>query len=283
MKKKEIKKEKEIKEAKKLKIGKLEISLSVIDYVVFAILILVYVLSPKVYSVTIALYNQGTEEDFKNVQIALGTENTEERFRLYFQYYNVLHEIGHGLIYYNKGAKVPVVDEEQLANDFAVAYWKYYGEEDKVAEIEDIANYAVEHIGTHFVDGDDYMKLGRDNSTKRSFNNSFFNFNDYGWFQFSSVKHSFEEDKSLEDVLKKMGVKDFKLTEKKTLVYEKINEETSDKIVSDAVENIRSWGLKYPDATHHFNKDPNMNFSRSMVKYLGLFEVPDFIYLFTNF
>ena len=73
----------------------------------------------------------------------MGPDKTEERFRIYFQWYNVLHELGYGLIYYNNGVNIAVADEEQLVNDFVVAYWKYYGEEDKVKELEDIVNYAV--------------------------------------------------------------------------------------------------------------------------------------------
>ena len=267
------------KSKKPVKLGNLDIS-DVIVLCLVAVLAVAYLLSPRVYSVTTGLYNQSTDEDQKLVETAMGEENTEERFLLYFQYYNVIHELGHGLIYYNNGAVVPIAEEEQLVNDFAVAYWKYYGEEEKVKELEDIVNYAVTHVGTNYEKGVDYMELGKKNSTKSSFNRSFFNFEDYGWFQFSSVKHSFESDKDLETVLKEMGMEDFDLGEKKTLIYDKIDEETSTQIINDAVDNINRWGLKYPNATHHFDKNPNNNYSRSMVKFLGLFEIFDIKYIF---
>lgn len=266
--------------AKKYKIGKYEVSENVISILFIILVIIIYCFSPRYYSVTTGLYNQGTEEDQKNVETALGTENTEERFKLYFQYYNVIHELGHGLIHYNNGVKLHIVDEEQLVNDFAYAYWKYYGEEEKVKELEDIVNYAVENVGDNYKNGVDYIKLGKENSTESRFKNSFFNFNDYGWFQFSSVKHSAETNKSLEEVLKEMGFDDFKLNEKKVLTYDTIDEKTSTKIIDDAVNNINSWGLKYPKALHHFNKDPNMNYSGPVVKILGLFEFPDLMQLF---
>lgn len=66
------------------------------------------------------------------------------------------------------------------------------------------------------------MKLGKENSNGKSFNISFFNFNDYGWFQFSSVKHSFETDKSLQSVLDEMGFSNFDLKEKKNLSMMKL-------------------------------------------------------------
>lgn len=62
----------------------------------------------------------------------------KERFCLYFQYYNVLHELGRGLLRYNNGVSILIVDEEQLANDFAIAYWNYYGESFIVKRLENI-------------------------------------------------------------------------------------------------------------------------------------------------
>ena len=125
------------KEEKKFKIGKLEMSWKTFDIILTVILILSYVLSPRVYSVTTGLYNQGTEQDKIDVDTAMGPQDTEDRFNIYFKWYNVLHELGHGLLYYNNGVKIDIVDEEQLVNDFALAYWKFYGEEDKITELEE--------------------------------------------------------------------------------------------------------------------------------------------------
>lgn len=277
------KKKEEEKKSKTIKLGKLEMKKgTAIEIIICCLLIVIYIFSPRCYSVTTGLYNQSTAENQKNVETALGKKNTEERFKLYFYWYNVLHELGHGLIYYNDGVDIDVADEEQLVNDFAVAYWKYYGEAEKVAELENIADYAVRHIGTNYKDGVDYLKLAKENSNHKSFNSSFFNFNDYGWFQFSSVKHSFETNKSLQDVLKEMGFSNFDLKEEKNLIYNEINTDVSTQIINDAVDNFHEWGLKFPETTHHFSKDPNNNYSRSMVKYLGLIELPDYVFIFTS-
>ncbi len=269
------------KEKKQKNKGKTVLFSSLIIILIIIFLVLAYIYSPRVYSITTALYNQSTEEDQKNVETAMGKDNTEERFRLYFQYFNVIHELGHGLIYYNDGVKIDVADEEQLVNDFAVAYWKYYGEEEKVKELENIVNYAANNIVPNNEKGVDYLTFAKNNSIGRNFNTSFFNFNDYGWFQFSCVKHSFETNKSLEDVLKEMGFENFNIGDKRTLTYNEINEDESTKIINDAVENFKSWGLEFPKTKHHFDKNPNNNYSRSMVNYLGLFEVIDWDYVFT--
>ena len=265
------------KEKGKKKTGKV---LLIIGIILLIVIFLISALfwSPKRYSITTPYYGKGTESDMANVKNALGDSDTEGRFRLYFQWYNVVHELGHGLLMYNDGTPLNIVDEEQLVNDFAVAYWKYYGETDKVNELKDIANYAVIHVGNNYANGVDYYENAKKHTIQGlAFANDFFNFNDYGWFQFSSVKHSFDENKDLETVLKEMGFNDIKLNERKTLVYDKIDEDTSDKIINDAVNNFREWGLIMPDVIHHFDNDPNNSFSLPSIKYLGLFELADFI------
>ena len=115
----------------------------IIVIVIVVVLALAVLLSPNMYWVTTAKWTDWNETNRENVYTAMGSENTEERFRLYFQYYNVIHELGHGLIIYNKGVDIDIADEEQLVNDFAVAYWNYYGEPEKMTELYDIVCYAV--------------------------------------------------------------------------------------------------------------------------------------------
>lgn len=243
----------------------------IVIYVVSLIIVLGCIFSPNMYWVTTAKWTNWDETNTANVKSAMGEENTEERFRLYFQYYNVVHELGHGLLKYNKGVKLHVVDEEQLVNDFAVAYWNYYGEPEKMAELYDIVTYAVENVGDNYKNGVDYIELGKEHSSYNDIDNDFFNFNDYGWFQFSSVKHSIEQNKSLEEVLKEMGFKDFKLTEKTVLEHKVINEQESTRIVNEAAQNFNDWGLYFPKVYQTFDDDPNMNYSKRFKDYFGIF------------
>ena len=241
-----------------------------ITLIVLGVIAAIIILSPKMYLITTAKWTDWDETNKGYVITAMGEENTEERFRLYFQYYNVIHELGHGLLIYNNGVDIPVAEEEQLVNDFAVSYWNYYGERAKMEELYSITTYAVEHIGNNYQNGVNYMENAKKHSNHNSFDNDFFNFNDYGWFQFSSVKHSIEENKPLDQVLKEMGFKDFKLTGKKLLIHDNMNEEESTKIINEAVENFNSWGLYFPKACQTSSKDPNMNASRPFKNILGL-------------
>lgn len=243
---------------------------------VFLILVVIYLISPRVYSVTTARYGQGTKEDNRNVEVAMGTENTEERFLTYFQWYNVIHELGHGLKAYNSNLKLGHAETEQLVNDFAVAYWMYYGEEEKLELLQDIVDYATEHIEKPELGNLTYIEY----ANKHWSEDDFMAFNGYGWFQFTSTKESLKNKKSLEEVLEEMRIKDYKLTDKKLLEYPEINEEVCTQIINDAVDNIRDWGLKYYDVKHHYSNNPNSNFSGPSKMIFVFFDFVDFRYTF---
>ena len=244
---------------------------TIIVILVFLSLLLSVFLSPNIYLIKTARWTDWNESDRQNVTAAMGEEKTEERFRLYFQYYNVIHEMGHGLMRYNKGVDVSAADEEQLVNDFAVAYWNYYGEPEKMEELYDIVTYAVENIGYNYKNGVDYMEFAKKHSDYSRFHNDFFNFNDYGWFQFSSVKHSIEQNKTLEDVLKEMGFQNFRLTQKKVLKHTVTDEGESTAIINEAVVNFNEWGLYFPESHQSFSNNPNENVSRPSKKIMGIF------------
>ena len=114
------------------------------------------------------------------------------------------------------------------------------------------------------------MENAKQHSNHSDFDASFFNFNDYGWFQFSCVKHSFEQNKSLEEVLHEMGFQDVTLPEKTLLEHKVIDENESTQIINEAIENFHSWGLKFPKAHQSFSNDPNQNSSRPLKNVFGI-------------
>ena len=263
---------KKSKKLKKIKIGKLELEGTVHSFIALGILIvltIIYFLSSNAFLITTARYGKGSEIDNNKVKIALGNENTEEKFNLYFQWYNVIHELGHGILMYNSDVKLSNVEEEQLVNDFAVAYWLYYGEEDKINELCKIVEYAVNNIKSDAEDGVTYKEFAERNWNK----SSFMTFNNYGWFQYSCVKESLNNKKTLDIVLKEMGIENINLPAPEILEYPVINEEVSTQIINDAVNNFHKWGLKFPNAYQSFSDDPNANYSRNMKNFLGIYNL----------
>lgn len=96
----------------------------------------VYILAPKAYSVTTARYNAGTKKQNEEVLNALGSDHTEE---------------------------------EQLVNDFAVAYWMMYGEEDKLERMEEITSHAINSIESDAKEGQNYMDFAKERWGKSGF------------------------------------------------------------------------------------------------------------------
>lgn len=241
-----------------------------IPLIIILVSYIIFKSQPDVYAVTTARYGNFTRENEQNVITSMGDESTEENFRIYFQWYNVVHELGHGMLIYNSDIKISRADEEQLVNDFAVAYWKTYGEEEKVEKLRNIAAYASEHVKSS-ANGENYLDYGRNHWD----DDDFLTFNNYGWFQFSSVTNSFNDPKSLDEVLKEMKLKGYTLPDApEKLVYNELSEEISTEIINDAVRNINSWGLEFPEVSHHFSDDPNDNYS-SPAKMVKGNEIPD--------
>lgn len=220
--------------------------------------------------VVTALYGEDPESnDFIN---NLFGENAEEKFKTYFQWLNVVHELGHGLIIYNangsyddhiKSYNISGYLEEQKVNDFAVAYWKTYGDPEKLQLIKETVDYILSNMtdptgGTLTLEeyGKTLWESGNPDST----------FEAYGWFQFNSVKIALEKDLTLEDAIKNMGIDKKIVLDDEKLRYGTIDQEVCDKIILDTVAKFKKWGLIYPEVFHVYDTDPNINYSNPITK-----------------
>lgn len=218
---------------------------------------------PYYYIVT-ARY-AGTEEYKQFIDKTFGT-NAEERYRNYFQWYNVVHELTHGLISYNsnmsisdrmmKNSQAPHL-EEIVVNDFAVAYWKKYGEPERIQMLKETVDYILSNLPDPTEGKMTYEEYGKKIMT----GDSEPIFEEYGWFQFTCVKHALESDLTLEEAYKKLGLAKEVIFDDEKLSYASIDEEVSDKVINDTVSKFKKWGLNYSEIYHQFDNDPNNNFS----------------------
>lgn len=246
--------------------------LSKFDIILLAVLTIViaaYFIAKPALLITTGRYGQGKIEDNKLVSSILGEEYAEERFELYFQWYNVLHELGHGIIFSNSKSKSEPVDEEQLANDFAVAFWTYYGEEEKLNKLELIVSNALENLDRPVDENTSHMDYAKKNWGKKEL----YTFENYGWFQFSCVSSSLNERDTLESVLIKMGVNNIEKQPRKTFVYQTIGEDTVVKIIEDAVAELHKWGAEIPNVYHTFSNDPNNNKCQKIKNVFGVLDI----------
>jgi len=212
----------------------------------------------KAIKITTGRYGKGSAEQNKTVDAILGKGCAKERFELYFHWYNVIHELGHGIIHFHAENRPHPVHEEQLVNDFAIAYWLHYGEDGKIIYLSSIIDYALAHLQCPAEAGIGHIAYAKENWGKEAL----YNFNNYGWFQFSSVFGALRERQDLESALEKMGIKNIKPQPQKTLVYRNITEDTTTKIAKDAASVLRRWGVVIPDVYVVFDDDPNRHMCR---------------------
>jgi hypothetical protein len=216
--------------------------------------------------ITNGLYGEGTKEQNAAVDNLLGgSQYSRERFELYFQWYNIIHELGHSITgYYGTQTQHHEVEEEQLVNSFAVAFWMQYGESEKIDALETVIDVGLTNI-TPAVDNMTYLEYWRKVFDEDRFQEAF-NLNDYGWFQYNIVKDVLSDRASLDlaSILEQMGVENVQL-QSKTLKYPSLGKDVVSVVLGDVISLLRSSGVKIPDMYLAFSKDPNNHTSMSNV------------------
>ena len=190
------------------------------------------------------LFRNATLENKRPFIDLFGSEEDAAFFHpLYFQWYNIIHEVGHIVRWHNgmmADYSVAGAYEERAANDFAVAYWKRFGDRavlkvllDKVesilAKLDSPVPPGVEwfdHFIRHFWDSQKAVRT-------------------YAYFQFSLVREAFYSSERLEEVLRRFGFKVLKECETKTLRYREGS--SPQHIVDDCRRILDEMGIPSPD------------------------------------
>jgi hypothetical protein len=141
-------------------------------------------------------------------------------------------------------AKVDIhpADEEQLVNDFAVAYWKLVDGNNNLEKVETIVYNILNLLPRPIPEDANYLDYFRENW----YNIDMLSVVVYGFFQMSCVKSSFKANKSLSDVLHDLGYKniDTSILTKKT--YE-LGDHSVIQIVNDCIDNLNILGIDMPN------------------------------------
>ena len=184
-------------------------------------------------------YPKMDEESQEFLEYLFGA-NAEYRYELYFHWYNLIHELGHAIMACNNPERPHPAEEEQLVNDFAVAYWRQYGESAKLRQLEELVTQTLTKVPA-LTDGE-YLEF-----TKVHWGEDVFKtFEGYGWFQFSSVQKSLSRKRTLEEALGRLCPGMLVHQDKRILSYE-ICEELAESVVSDAIGILRKWGVHLPE------------------------------------
>lgn len=186
-------------------------------------------------------YQKAPPEQKKMIQELFG-ENAEYNYEIYFHWYNVLHELGHAIMMFNASSRPHPAEEEQLVNNFAYAYWKHYGDQKKLTALCSIVDKTIRKFTIPAYDNEDYMNYAK----KMWGTDELFSFNNYGWFQFSSVQAAITGASNLEQVLNRMCSVKVSPQKAETLRYE-ICDQMAALVVADAVRLMKDWGVRLPE------------------------------------
>ena len=198
------------------------------------------------------LYGVGTPEQNALVECIMGGARAAERFEVYFHWHNLIHELGHGIMWFYTKERPHPVDAEVLVNRFAVAYWRHYGEAEKLEILRETVGHALGQFARPV--GEDVSAM--DYAKEKWGQEELYNFNNYGWFQMSCVADVLREELDLRAVLEQMGGANLVEPPRKLLCYE-LDEDTPGRTVADAVEMMREWGIVLPGVRVTFDDDPN--------------------------
>lgn len=186
-------------------------------------------------------YRRAPAEQKKMIQELFGAK-AEHNYEIYFHWYNVLHELGHAIMMFNAPSRPHPAEEEQLVNDFAYAYWKYYGEPEKLKELCSVVTETIQKFAIPANNNENYMTYAKRNWGTEEL----FSFNNYGWFQFSSVKAAIYGSPDLEQALNSMCADKVSPQKTEMLQYETCAQMAA-QVLGDAVRLLKDWGVRLPD------------------------------------
>lgn len=188
------------------------------------------------------LWSKASEET-KQPFISLFTDehSAGEFHKIYFQWYNIIHEFGHLLRDYH-GIQVDWLKEgateEQAVNDFAMSYWKMFGEKSKIEFIIDEIEYILNKIPSPVPKGEDLLNY---------YNKHFQELQSvelYAFLQFTCVKRAFDSSETLNEVLDRFGIINSNILGRELLYSNQFEPQS---IVDDCRKILNEMGVMTPD------------------------------------
>ena len=210
-------------------------------------------------------YGHATPEMNEWVTAMMGGENSQERFNIYFNWKNTVHEVGHVVeamilterMLRGEEFEWEFFDSERFANAFALAFWAHYGDEETFNTLREIVAYAAK--------SENFIRPIAENEDIYDFAHLFvageieFSMNNYGWFQFNLVNYLLEDVRDMQSVLADIGFVVDVVPPRRTLSFSSIGEYNINEILATVFAILRDeWGIPLPTQIFHgLSDDPN--------------------------
>lgn len=200
-------------------------------------------------------WKNASPADREILSAIFGKERLATDFPLYFYWFNVVHELGHVLMRQYAKERIPREAEEQLVTDFAVAYWRAYGEPDKLATLEELVTRVLPRFQSPDTDDLGHLAYAAAHWDDRAF----FTFNNYGWFQFHCTADALRRARHLPDVLAEMGLPGRSLCSLATQVYDLSEPDVAFTVVKETMKRLAChYQVTFPEQwEHRMADDPN--------------------------
>jgi len=201
-------------------------------------------------------FETGNDEQKQGYIGLFGGDGIQYFFDLYFHWYNLVHETGHCIVE-NQGASMTPVKEEMYVNAFAVAYYRYMGEEERLAELEARLSKILSQFPAPMPEGETFTEFYERIWGTEALNNVML----YGYFQLNSVLEALKDPRDLKAIVKEIGIDLGDLKSKETVKAE-IRSENAALFLDDAIKNLGAMGVDVPEIRLKLVDDPMVQCAR---------------------
>lgn len=202
------------------------------------------------YVIRSGKYESGTEEQQMAYRQLFG-KDVQYRFDLYFHWYNLIHELGHSFVS-ESGREIPDLPQEMFVNEFAVAYYRYAGENDRLDELQSILEEIINSIPAPMPEGEAFLDY-----YERIWNTEeLMQVMTYGYFQLNSVLEAMKKRKSFEETAGELGFRLHPADVKRADT--EISSGNAEAVLNTALENMRMCGMTVPKIRLELVDDPTI-------------------------
>lgn len=209
------------------------------------------------YKIISGRYETGSEESKAGYRALFGEEDIQYKFDLYFHWYNLVHEAGHILVE-QQGKVMSGVEEEMYVNRFAVAYYRFTGDEERLSELRDFLEGVLGNLPPIVPEGESFEGFYERIWNSEQINNVMI----YGYFQLRSVMEALAKDITLEEVLADIGIKPLKDAPVVRSEAE-IDSASAGKHLENFFRNMKILGIDLPEIKLELTDDPMIQCARN--------------------
>jgi len=204
------------------------------------------------YTIFSGKYENGTQEQQIGYNQMFGSDNIQEKFDLYFHWFNIIHEIGH-IIIDIQNIDMDNVDEEFFVNNFAVTYWRSVDNCNNLRKVKCMIDDILKCMPSPIPQGTSFNDFFKSIWGTEQMNSVMM----YGYFQISCVAEAFNASRTLSDLLQEIGYDNIDVSLIKTY-SEGVNSVNTIKVLNQCINNLNNIGIRVADVKIELVDNPEV-------------------------